>query len=71
MSDHHSRSDDQQIGDLPERAPTSEQADGVRGGEAIEAQLDDATTADIGIVSPRDAASGLPTGKRQHKPFSV
>lgn len=23
------------------------------------------------IVSPRDAASGLPTGKRQHKPISV
>lgn len=23
------------------------------------------------IVSPRDAASGLPTGKRQHKPLSV
>lgn len=23
------------------------------------------------IISPRDAASGLPTGKRQHKPFSA
>jgi type VI secretion system secreted protein Hcp len=23
------------------------------------------------IVSPRDAASGLPTGKRQHKPLSI
>lgn len=23
------------------------------------------------IVSPRDAASGLPTGKRMHKPFVV
>lgn len=23
------------------------------------------------VVSPRDAASGLPTGKRQHKPFRV
>ena len=23
------------------------------------------------IVSPRDAASGLPTGKRMHKPFSI
>lgn len=23
------------------------------------------------IVSPRDAASGLPTGKRQHKPFRI
>ncbi len=23
------------------------------------------------VVSPRDAASGMPTGKRQHKPFSI
>src|SRR5574341_454269 len=23
------------------------------------------------IVSPRDPASGLPTGKRQHKPFTI
>jgi len=23
------------------------------------------------VISPRDAASGLPTGKRQHKPFSI
>lgn len=23
------------------------------------------------IISPRDAASGLPTGKRQHKPFRI
>jgi type VI secretion system secreted protein Hcp len=23
------------------------------------------------VVSPRDAASGLPTGKRQHKPFRI
>jgi type VI secretion system secreted protein Hcp len=23
------------------------------------------------IVSPRDPASGLPTGKRQHKPFAI
>ena len=22
-----------------------------------------------GVISPRDAASGLPTGKRTHKPF--
>jgi len=22
-----------------------------------------------GVVSPRDAASGLPTGKRTHKPY--
>jgi hypothetical protein len=24
-----------------------------------------------GVVSPRDAASGLPTGKRMHKPYTV
>jgi hypothetical protein len=24
-----------------------------------------------GFVAPRDPASGLPTGKRMHKPFSV
>jgi type VI secretion system secreted protein Hcp len=24
-----------------------------------------------GVVSPRDAASGLPTGKRQHKPITI
>ena len=23
------------------------------------------------VVSPRDAASGLPTGKRQHKPYTI
>jgi type VI secretion system secreted protein Hcp len=23
------------------------------------------------VVAPRDAASGLPTGKRQHKPFTI
>ncbi|MGB5485766.1 MAG: type VI secretion system tube protein TssD, partial [Lysobacterales bacterium] len=23
------------------------------------------------VASPRDAASGLPTGKRQHKPFTI
>ena len=23
------------------------------------------------VISPRDAASGLPTGKRRHKPFSI
>lgn len=36
-------------------------------------QLDDAEllTLNDGLVSPRDAASGLPTGKRQHKPVTV
>ena len=24
-----------------------------------------------GVVSPRDAASGLPTGKRMHKPMVI
>jgi hypothetical protein len=24
-----------------------------------------------GVVSPRDAASGLPTGKRMHKPLAL
>ena len=28
-----------------------------------------ATSVPHTIVSPRDAASGLPTGKRMHKPF--
>lgn len=31
----------------------------------------DATSGRASVVSPRDAASGLPTGKRQHKPVSV
>jgi hypothetical protein len=26
---------------------------------------------EAGIVSPRDSASGLPTGKRQHKPIVI
>ena len=30
-----------------------------------------AISLDHQIVSPRDAASGLPTGKRQHKPLSI
>ena len=29
------------------------------------------TGIDHEVISPRDAASGLPTGKRQHKPFSI
>jgi type VI secretion system secreted protein Hcp len=31
----------------------------------------DVAVAEHSIVSPRDAASGLPTGKRQHKPFVI
>jgi bacteriocin-like protein len=34
--------------------------------ELTEEQLN---TVSGGVVSPRDAASGLPTGKRMHKPF--
>ena len=35
-------------------------------GELTEQQLNIVSG---GVVSPRDAASGLPTGKRMHKPF--
>jgi len=41
-------------------------ADASKKGELTEAQLN---TVSGGVVSPRDAASGLPTGKRTHKPF--
>jgi bacteriocin-like protein len=41
--------------DASRRELTEDQLDQVSGGQAI--------------VSPRDAASGLPTGKRMHKPF--
>jgi hypothetical protein len=41
--------------------------------QLTEDQLEKATGGTINvqhtIVSPRDAASGLPTGKRMHKPF--
>ncbi len=43
-------------------------------GEATDAQHDkwiDVLSTDWGIAMERDAASGLPTGKRQHKPVSV
>ena len=36
--------------------------------ELTEEQLDIVSG---GVVSPRDPASGLPTGKRMHKPFSL
>ena len=43
--------------------------------ELSEAQLDAASggALNVGhtIVSPRDPASGLPTGKRMHKPFVI
>jgi len=37
----------------------AEQAEGVKGGDAA------------GIVSPRDPASGLPTGKRSHNDITI
>lgn len=41
--------------------------------ELTEAQLNIASGGALNVVhsvvSPRDAASGLPTGKRMHKPF--
>jgi hypothetical protein len=44
-------------------------------GQLSEAQLDTASggALNVGhtIVSPRDPASGLPTGKRMHKPFVI
>ena len=40
--------------------------------ELTDADLDRATAAGTAFaVSPRDAATGLPTGKRQHSPFSI
>ena len=41
--------------DAPKRELTGEQLDIVSGG----------------VVSPRDPASGLPTGKRNHKVFTI
>jgi len=39
--------------------------------ETIELQSWSFGASQAGVVSPRDAASGLPTGKRQHKPMTV
>ena len=54
MSDEpkHEQTADEPIDDLE---VTAEQADEVKGGDAI--------------VSPRDPASGLPTGKRTYHPL--
>jgi len=51
----------------PAQAPALDPAelDGVSGGTAGQV-----TPATHEIVSPRDPASGLPTGKRMHKPFT-
>jgi hypothetical protein len=43
--------------DIARRELTDDQLEQVSAGHAI--------------VSPRDAASGLPTGKRMHKPFAL
>jgi hypothetical protein len=45
---------------------TDEEAEKVAGGVIA---IQPPPIGDSQIVSPRDAASGLPTGKRMHKPF--
>jgi type VI secretion system secreted protein Hcp len=50
---------DEHTADPEDLDVTEENADDVKGGQAHE------------IVSPRDTASGLPSGKRQHKPFTI
>lgn len=45
-------------------------AESVTGGLSVDGRAgNDTIQVDTQIVSPRDPASGLPTGKRQHKPF--
>jgi hypothetical protein len=42
--------------------------------EDLEISTEDAESVKGGtdaVVTPRDAASGLPTGKRMHKPYTV
>jgi len=46
-----------------------EQLSDVSGGAGIAPETD--FMEQEGIVSPRDSASGLPTGKRQHKPVQL
>jgi len=49
---------------------TSRKSAEVSKSELTEAQLDSASGgAPHSVTSPRDAASGLPTGKRMHGPF--
>ncbi|MEM7744057.1 MAG: hypothetical protein AAF409_10135 [Pseudomonadota bacterium] len=55
-------SDDDLDGDLTLSAGTGLQMNGWL--EAAQAGMMDA------VMSPRDAASGMPTGKRRHKPFT-
>ena len=70
MSDSHRRITEPRprhvsdgVADLPAPTPAAEQAEAVRGGEVSQVEQE--------IVSPRDASSGLPTGKRMHKPFTI
>lgn len=56
---------------------TPEELDGVAGGTAVQGIAGDGvldTSLDVStenVAAPRDAASGLPTGKRMHKPFTI
>ena len=42
----------------------------IKGGDGSKTQIDISGFTE-GVISPRDAASGLPTGKRQHKPITI
>ena len=42
----------------------------IPGGDGTKVMID-VTKFTEGVISPRDAASGLPTGKRQHKPLTI
>jgi hypothetical protein len=50
----------------PRPVTEEEQQDQLPQEEMDEKELDKVAG---GIISPRDAASGLPTGQRMHKPF--
>ncbi len=52
---------------------TGEQQGQIKGGVTQAGKVDQMQVVQSSheIVSPRDAASGLPTGKRQHKPFTI
>ena len=71
MFSDQSRTTDHDLSDLPPRQPTADLQDGIRGGVAAGDVTGDGAVEETSIVSPRDPASGLATGKRQHKPFSL
>lgn len=48
---------------------TKKQTQGSSFGEKVASGVQSGGTTSTGIVSPRDHASGLPTGKRMHKPM--